>query len=153
MRLKSQKKSHKIHQPVNNREKEGAMRIGVVLEDDSGMKGNVCAHFGQCQNFLIVDVAPDNQTILESMIAPNSVQHGGGGCQAVGELLKHNITHVIAGGMGMGAQQKFAARGVKIFGFQGNVKDAIEALLKNSLGGIEPCKEHGDHGQGHDCHH
>ena len=129
------------------------MRIGVVLEDDSGMSGNVCAHFGQCKNFFIVDIAPDNQTIQKTAVVPNSVVHGGGGCQAVDEILKHKITHVIAGGMGMGAQQKFAAHGVPIFGFQGNVKDGIEALLKNSLGGIEPCKEHGDHEGGHTCHH
>ena len=127
------------------------MKIGVVLEDDSGMKGNVCAHFGQCQNFFIVDIAQDNQTIQKTAVVPNAVQHGGGGCQAVDEILKYGITHVIAGGMGMGAQQKFAARGVKIFGFQGKVKDGIDALLKNALGGIEPCKEHGT--SGHDCHH
>ena len=127
------------------------MKIGVVLEDAKGMEGNVCAHFGQCQNFFIVDVADNQQTILSTKIEPNTVQHGGGGCVAVDEILKYGITHVIAGGMGMGAQQKFASRGVKIFGFQGKVKDGIEALLKNALGGIAPCRDHGT--SGNDCHH
>ena len=127
------------------------MRIGVVLEDASGLKGNVCAHFGKCTNFLIIDIAADNQTIQKTTDIPNTVQHGSGGCQVMAEILKYQITHVIAGGMGMSAQQKFASCGVKIFGFQGNVQDGIDALLKNSLGGIEPCKEHGF--GNHNCHH
>ncbi|NLE65543.1 MAG: hypothetical protein GX606_06480 [Elusimicrobia bacterium] len=127
------------------------MKIGVVLEDDRGLEGNVCAHFGQCLNFLIADISPDGKAILESRVVPNRAQHGGGGCVAVDEILQYGITHVIAGGMGMGAQQKFASRGVKIFGFEGPVKDGIAALLANSLGGIEPCQDHGGHGAG--CGH
>jgi len=127
------------------------MKIGVVLEDERGLDGLVSAHFGHCPNFLIVDIGADGKTILGSKIVPNPEQHGGGGCKAVDAIVTHNITHVIAGGMGMGAQQKFAMKGVKIFGFEGKVKDGIEALLKDSLGGIEPCKGHGD--QGHSCQH
>ena len=69
--------------------------------------------------------------------------HGGGGCVAVDELLKYNITHVIAGGMGMGAQQKFAQAGVKVFGYSGKVKEAIDDFLTNKIGGLGACKEHG----------
>lgn len=127
------------------------MKIGVVLDDQEGMDGNVCAHFGQCQNFLILDVAKDGQTIHKTQIVPNEAKHGGGGCLAVDEILKYQITHIIAGGMGAGAQQKFAMQGVKIFGYQGKVKDAISALLNNHLGGIEPCKEHGS--TNHECRH
>jgi len=127
------------------------MRIGVVLKDGKGMEGNVCAHFGMCRTFLIIDIEADNQTIQKTTIVPNTVQHGSGGCQVVDAILEHQITHVIAGGMGMSAQQKFMKRGVKIFGFQGIAKDGIDALLTNSLGGIEPCKEHG--AVGHECHH
>lgn len=127
------------------------MRIGVVLEDASGMKGNVCAHFGKCTHFLILTMATDNQTIQNTTVIPNTVLHGSGGCQVVDAILKQQITHVIAGGMGMSAQEKFISCGVKIFGFQGNVKDGISSLLKNSLKGIEPCKEHGS--GNHNCHH
>lgn len=126
------------------------MKIGVVLENNSGMNGNVCAHFGQCQNFFIVDIAQDGRTIEKTQIVPNNAQHGGGGCVAVDEILKHGVTHVIAGGMGMGAQQKFASRGVRIFGFEGKVQEAIDALLKDSLGGLSPCREHGSSGS---CNH
>lgn len=125
------------------------MKVGVVLEDESGVEGNVCAHFGQCKFFFIADIDNDNKKITSSRIVPNTAQHGGGGCVAVDEILKYKVTHVIAGGMGMGAQQKFAQAGVKVFGYSGKVKDALEDLIKNALGGLGACREHG-HGGG--CH-
>jgi len=118
------------------------MRIGVTLENTEGLQGNICMHFGQCTHFLIADVTDGK--IATSKVVPNTAQHGGGGCVAVDEILKHGVTHVISGGMGMGAQQKFAHAGVKIFGCTGSVAIAVEKLLKDTLGGIEACKDHGD---------
>ena len=123
------------------------MKIGITLNDETGLDGDVCAHFGQCSHFLIVEA--DDGKVKNSKVVTNNAQHGGGGCQAVGEILKHGVTHVIAGGMGMGAQQKFADAGVKIFSFNGKAKDAVAQLLSSKLAtGIEACKEHGDH----ECH-
>ncbi|OGS06344.1 MAG: hypothetical protein A2270_07930 [Elusimicrobia bacterium RIFOXYA12_FULL_51_18] len=121
------------------------MKIGITLSDDQGLKSEVCAHFGQCSHFLIVEA--ENGKIQNSKVVPNDAQHGGGGCQAVGEILKHKITHVIAGGMGMNAQNKFADAGVSIFGYSGKAEEAVKALLTSSLGGIEPCKDHGHDGE------
>ncbi len=119
------------------------MRVGVTLEDEKGLEGNVSAHFGQCGNFLIADV--ENSEIVNMRVVPNFAQHGGGGCGAVDEILKHDITHIIAGGMGGGAQKKFAMADVKVFGFSGIVKDAIDSLIKDELGGLDACREHRDH--------
>ncbi|MFH1283480.1 MAG: NifB/NifX family molybdenum-iron cluster-binding protein [bacterium] len=118
------------------------MRIGITLEDEKGMEGNVSSHFGQCQYFLIVDI--ENSKVVSTEVVPNTVQHGGGGCVAVDEILKHSVTQVISGGMGMGAQQKFAQAGVKVSGYTGKVKDAIAGFLKDSLNGLGTCKEHGE---------
>ncbi|MDD5217157.1 MAG: NifB/NifX family molybdenum-iron cluster-binding protein [Candidatus Omnitrophica bacterium] len=115
-------------------------RIGITLDDDRGLESDVSQHFGQCQFFCIVDM--DGETIKSSQVVPNKAQHGGGGCRAVDELLRHKINYVIAGGMGMGAQEKFAAAGVKIFGYAGKAKDALNDFLKNTLGGLEACREH-----------
>lgn len=120
------------------------MKIGITLNDATGMDGEVCAHFGQCSHFLIVEA--EGNTVKNAKVVANGAQHGGGGCQAVGEILKYGVTHVIAGGMGGGAQQKFTAAGVKIFSFQGKAKDAVSELLNSKLAtGIEACKEHGEH--------
>jgi len=125
------------------------MRVGVVLEDNSGIDGNVCAHFGQCKFFFLADIDIDKNKIVSSRIVPNTAVHGGGGCVAVDEILKYDVSHVIAGGMGMGAQQKFAQAGVQIFGYAGKVRQAIEDLMNNELGGLDACK---DHGHGDSCH-
>ncbi len=118
------------------------MKVGIVLEDDKGLEGNVSAHFGQCPYFLIADI--ENNEIKNEKVVPNTAVHGGGGCIAVDEILKHEITHVIAGGMGMGAQNKFAQANVQVFGFAGSVKDAIDSFINKSLNGLGACHEHGD---------
>ena len=122
------------------------MKIGITLNDEQGMKSEVCAHFGQCSHFLIVEA--EGGKVTSSKVVPNTAVHGGGGCVAVTEILKYGITHVIAGGMGGGAQQKFANANVPIFGFSGKAEDAVKALLSSTLaGGIEPCKDHGHEGE------
>jgi predicted Fe-Mo cluster-binding NifX family protein len=125
------------------------MRVGVVLEDESGVNGNVCAHFGQCKFFLLADIDKDKKKVINTRIVPNTAVHGGGGCVAVDEILKYKITHVIAGGMGMGAQAKFAQAGVEVFGYSGNVQKALNDFMNNALGGLDACKDHGDTGS---CH-
>jgi len=125
------------------------MRVGVVLEDESGVLGNVCAHFGQCKFFLLADIDKDKKKITSTRIVPNTAVHGGGGCVAVDEILKYKVTHVIAGGMGMGAQQKFAQARVQVFGYSGNVQKALDDLMNNTLGGLDACKDHGHSGS---CH-
>lgn len=127
------------------------MKIGITLNDSTGLEGNVCEHFGQCSHFLIAEIK--DGVLSQSQVVENGAQHGGGGCQAVNEILKYDIECVISGGMGMGAQQKFANAGVKIFGYDGKVKDAIEAFIKNALPGLSACahghEHHHEHGQQH----
>jgi len=123
------------------------MKLGVTLEDGLGLESNVSAHFGQCGFFLIADI--ENGKLGNTRVVKNNSQHGGGGCLAVNDMLTHDVTHVIAGGMGMNAQLKFQNAGVKVYGYSGKVSDAVQDFLKNKLGGLEGCKEHG-HG-GHEC--
>lgn len=120
------------------------MRLGITLEDGLGLESNVSSHFGQCPFFLIADIK--EKGLGEIKVVKNSVQHGGGGCLAVNEMLKYNITHVIAGGMGMNAQIKFKNAGVTVYGYSGKAADAIKDFINNKIGGLESCKEHG-HGE------
>lgn len=122
------------------------MKIGITINEDNGLQSEVSAHFGQCAYFLIADV--ENGKIISHKVEKNNAIHGGGGCVAVDEILSHNITHVIAGGMGMGAQQKFTNAGVPIFGYTGTADAAIQELLANQLSGINACTDHATGG----CH-
>ncbi len=113
------------------------MRLAVTTDGEF-----VSAHFGQCPQFTIVEI--ENGQIKDKKVVNNEAEHGGGGCVAVDEILKHNITHVIAGGMGMGAQQKFAAAGVTVHGYTGKVEAAINDFLNNKVNDLSSCKDHGD---------
>lgn len=116
------------------------MRLGITLEDQGGLQSNVAGHFGQCKYFFLLDI--DKDKVKSTRVVENTAVHGGGGCVAVDELLKYKVTHVVAGGMGAGARDKFARAGVKVFGYSGKAKEAIDDFLKNKLGGLEACKEH-----------
>lgn len=118
------------------------MKLGITLEDEKGLDSNVSLHFGQCKYFLIADI--EDNRITSTKVVANTAQHGGGGCVAVDEILKYDVTYVIAGGMGMGAQQKFAQAGVKVSGYQGKAQDAVASFINDSLGGLGACKEHGE---------
>lgn len=121
------------------------MRIGITLEDEKGFESYVAQHFGQCRYFFIVDIK--DSKIMETKVVPNNAQHGGGGCQAVDEILRHKVNCVIAGGMGGGAQQKFMNAGVQVFGYSGKVQDAVRDFLKGPLGGLDVCHEPGHDGE------
>lgn len=117
------------------------MRVGLVILENKGMDSMISAHFGQCENFLIAEI--DNAAVTSFNVYQNNIIHGGGGCKTVDEILKYKIDAVIAGGMGGGAQMKFADAGVKVFGFEGAAKAALDNFLKNDLGGLSACKDHG----------
>ncbi|NLI09765.1 MAG: dinitrogenase iron-molybdenum cofactor biosynthesis protein [Elusimicrobia bacterium] len=124
------------------------IRLAVTLTDDRGMDSEVSAHFGQCGYFLIVDI--ENEKIKSSQVVANTAQHGGGGCQAVSEILKYRVSHVVAGGMGPNAINKFAAANVPVFTYCGKASAAVKEFLESSLGNIDPCKDHDHHGS---CQH
>ena len=115
------------------------MKLGITIEDERGLESNVSLHFGQCKYFLIVNI--EDNKVTESKVFENTAQHGGGGCVAVDEILKYKVSYVIAGGMGMGAQQKFTQAGVKVSGFQGKAQDAVSNFLNDTLNGLGACKE------------
>jgi len=119
------------------------MKIGITLDEDKGLESQVSQHFGQCKYFLIADV--QDGEIKNYEVVKNNSEHGGGGCAAVSEITQYNITHVISGGMGMGAKNKFAAANIEIFCGIGTAKNSIESLLKNKLSDIETCKENHEH--------
>ena len=73
--------------------------------------GALCMHFGHCQEFAIVSVEETNKKIekCETMTPP---AHEPGLLPKW--LAEQNATHVIAGGMGMRAQQLFTQNGIEV---------------------------------------
>jgi len=83
-----------------------AMKIAVPLAD-----GKLSLHFGHCDAFAFIDADPDAKKILKrtDVTAP---EHQPG---LLPEWLAGNgVTIVIAGGMGVRAQQLFAQKGITV---------------------------------------
>ena len=82
------------------------MRIAVPAAD-----GKLSMHFGHCDAFWVFEVDPESKQILrsESVTPP---EHAPGVLPAW--LAGKGVTLVIAGGMGMRAQQLFAESGVDV---------------------------------------
>ena len=90
--------------------------------------GELCMHFGHCEVFTIMDVDIDTKTIV-SMIEKIPPPHEPGVLPKwLGEL---GVDVIIAGGMGMRAQELFAANNVKVV--VGAENDKPENLVKKYL--------------------
>lgn len=133
---------HYIEECFNKDEKENVtMKIAVATEENS-----VCAHFGKCENFTIVEV--ENSIIKnKSIVNTEGNQHG----LLPGFLASHGISVVIAGGMGEGARQNLISNNIEIIsGIIGKVDDVVNTYLKGELKSSDTgCAGHGhSHGEG-----
>jgi predicted Fe-Mo cluster-binding NifX family protein len=82
------------------------MKIAVPTADDK-----LCMHFGHCEKFVIVDVDQNAKTIThkEEVIPP---PHEPGLLPKW--LYERGVTVILAGGMGMRAQQFFTGFGIEV---------------------------------------
>lgn len=80
------------------------MKIAIPLAN-----GNLCMHFGHCENFAIVEV--DGKEIKETTLHTPPPHEPGVLPRWLGEM---GANVIIAGGMGMRAQQLFAQSGIAV---------------------------------------
>ncbi len=115
------------------------MKVCVAVNNSDGLNSEVSLHFGQAEYFLIANI--DNGEIKEHKIIENRLSHGGGACVAVDAVAAEGIDVMISGGMGIGAQQKFQNRGIKVYGFNGKAEDALKAVINGTAEGLDICKD------------
>ncbi len=112
----------------DNQEKggNGFMRFAVPT-----YQGKLCAHFGHCEAFAIIDT--DNNGNIIKEVFENPPPHEPGVLPRW--LSEKGVNCVIAGGMGSRAQQLFTQQGVKVVtGAQGEYpRDVVEQYLKGTL--------------------
>lgn len=113
-------------------------RIAIPLEN-----GVLCAHFGHCEEFAIVDVENNRITTTKRVTPPEHVP---------GLYPKwvagFGVTDVIAGGIGQKAVDLFNEQNINAY--LGAPVKAAEVLVKEFLEGSlelrgEVCSHHGDH--------
>jgi predicted Fe-Mo cluster-binding NifX family protein len=100
-------------------------RIAVPLE-----KGLLCAHFGHCEQFAILDTN-ENLITKESFTSPPPHEPG----LLPGWLAEKGVTDVIAGGMGQRAINLFNQQKINVFAGAPikSPKELASDLLTNSL--------------------
>jgi predicted Fe-Mo cluster-binding NifX family protein len=93
---------------------------------NSGLESEVCAHFGTCEYFTIVNV--ENKTIADLKIVSNGFPDGEHNCAAPSIVLKsHNVETVLVSGIGGRPLMSLAENKIKVFaGAVGKVSDTVQ---------------------------
>lgn len=104
------------------------MRIAIPVAD-----GRLSMHFGQCEEFILVDVDPERKEVLkkEAVAAP---EHQPGLLPQW--LHEKGADVIIAGGMGRRAQGLFAENGIQVV--VGSLEDDLDRIIANYLEGRLP---------------
>lgn len=124
------------------------MKIAIPTSD-----GVLSAHFGYCQEFVLVEVDPSaKKTINSEKLVPPGHQPG-----ALPQWLnQQGVTHIIVGGIGHRAIQFFDQMGIKVIAGAPElpVEEIIAAWLDGKLeANYVPCEGHGPYyGEGHGGH-
>ncbi len=94
-------------------------------------QGKLCAHFGHCEAFAIIDADAVGTIVSETYVTPPPHEPG----LLPPWLAQQGVTCIIAGGMGSRAQQLFAEQGVQVVtgALAENPRDAVSDYLKGTL--------------------
>lgn len=101
------------------------MKIAIPLAG-----GRLCMHFGHCEQFALVEIDEQTRTLAKTGLVNPPPHEPGLLPRWLGEL---GANVIIAGGMGMRAQQLFAQNGVTVV--VGAPADTPENLVKAYLCG------------------
>jgi len=99
------------------------VRIAIPMTD-----GNVCAHFGRCTVFALIDVK-DNEIVRKELVLPPGHQPG----LLPGWLHEKGANLVIAGGIGMRAKVMLEQSGIQVI--IGVAPDEPETVVQSYLAG------------------
>jgi ATP-binding protein involved in chromosome partitioning len=92
--------------------------------------GMMCSHFGHCEHFTLIDVDEVKKEIIKKELIP-APEHQPGLLPPW--LAQQGVNCVIAGGMGMNAQNLFKNHGVKVI--IGALEGDPERAVLNHLNG------------------
>ena len=82
------------------------MRIAIPIAG-----GRLSAHFGHCEEFALIDVDTDNKSVVATATAPAPPHQPG---LLPRWLAERGANVIIAGGMGMRAQNLFAEQNIQV---------------------------------------
>jgi predicted DNA-binding protein (UPF0251 family)/predicted Fe-Mo cluster-binding NifX family protein len=113
-------------QPPDHTSKGETVTIGVPY-----LNGNVNAHFGSTQAFLIAETA-DEMVVRTSLFELQGMQHNHSGI--AGFLKDQGVQVILAGGMGAPMQQALKQAGFSVYcGVTGPALEAIDAFVRGEI--------------------
>jgi predicted Fe-Mo cluster-binding NifX family protein len=122
-------------------------KIAIPSMSGTGLESDVCAHFGSCEYFTIVDL--QDKDIAGIMVISNSSPDGVHNCAAPSRVLKsQNVEIVLVSGIGGRPLMSLAENKIKVFaGAMGKISDAVQdyndGLLRElSTTGTCNCSHH-----------
>ncbi len=120
------------------------MKIAVTYEN-----GQIFPHFGHTEQFKIYTVE-HGEVVSAEVVDTNGSGHGA----LAGFLAEQNVSALICGGIGGGAQMALARAGIQLYGgVSGSCDDAVNAFLENKLRFNPEVKcDHHDHEHGREGH-
>lgn len=126
------------------------IRIALPLAN-----GRLCAHFGHCESFALIDVNTDEKTITDTIQIPSPGHQPGFFPKWLHE---HGVNLIITGGMGQKAIDLFNSFDIKvILGAQeDNPENLVQSYLDGSLIISENVCDHDEHSfdqSEHKCRH
>ena len=103
------------------------MRIAIPVAN-----GQLSPHFGHCEQFALFDVDPDTRNVTKVELQTPPPHEPGILPRWLAEI---GATTIIAGGMGMRAQQLFEQNGIKVVigADGGNPRTIVDAYLSGNL--------------------
>jgi predicted Fe-Mo cluster-binding NifX family protein len=121
---------------------KGRQKLKVAIPTENNA---ISPHFGRCPNFTIVEI--DDGRLKEKKYV-ESPGHSPGMLPDFFNSL--GVDTVIAGGMGMRAQELFSQKNIKvILGIEGNTDSIIDDIINNRLKeGTSSCKPGSGKGYG-----
>lgn len=103
------------------------MKYAVPVSD-----GEMCAHFGHCEYFALIDIDEEKKQVVNKELIP-APEHQPGLLPPW--LAMQGVNCVIAGGMGANAQNLFMNHGVKVV-VGAQEKDPEKAVLTHINGNL-----------------
>ena len=121
---------------------KGRLKLKVAIPTDNN---SISPHFGRCPSFTIVEIEGGKLKELKEVKSPG---HNPGMLPDYFSSL--GVDTVIAGGMGMRAQELFSQKNIKvILGIEGNTDNIIDDIINNRIKeGTSSCKPGSGKGYG-----
>jgi ATP-binding protein involved in chromosome partitioning len=111
---------------IDQEERDSNMRIAIPV-----VNGRLSAHFGHCEEFALVDVDPEEKKVIGKEMLP-APEHQPGLLPKW--LAERGANVIIAGGMGMRAQNLFAEQGIAVV--VGAATEEAETIAQQYLAGV-----------------